>query len=159
MFKPKNVSEIENVIAEIKANYYQIHISFDLEELNDLSSDSKKKLIVALKVNQSNKNTIIKQINKFHDIFFAFLIDNSEGQGKELNYDLLHNILSKIFDAKIILAGGIKLENLKTIGLMLNPYGIDVSSSLELERGIKDPYKIKEFLKEVKSLKELECER
>jgi len=159
VFKPKNVAEIEYMMDEIKVNYYQIHISFDLEDLKDLSSDLRRKLIISLKANQSNKSDIIKQINKFHDIFFAFLIDNSEGQGKKFNFDLVKEILSKIYDAKIILAGGIQSENLKSIGLWLNPYGIDACSSLESEKGVKDPNKIKKFLDEVNNLKELECER
>lgn len=159
VFKPKNVTEIEDIMDEIKVNYYQIHIGFDLEDLKDLSSELRGKLIISLKVNQSNKNTIIKQINKFHDLFFAFLIDNSEGQGKKFNFDLLKEILSKINDVKIILAGGIQLENLKSIALWLNPYGIDACSSLESEKGVKDPNKIKKFLNEVNKLKELECER
>jgi len=127
--------------------------------LKDLSSDQKRKLIIALKVAQSNKNTIIKQINKFHDLFFAFLLDNSEGQGKKLNFELLQEIKSKINDAKIIIAGGIEPENLKGIALWLNPYGVDASSSLESEKGVKDPIKIKKFLNEINNLKDLECER
>ena len=159
VFKPKDIIEIENIIDEIKVNYYQIHVGFDLEELKDLSSDQKRKLIIALKVAQSNKNTIIKQINKFHDLFFAFLLDNSEGQGKKLNFELLQEIKSKINDAKIIIAGGIEPENLKGIALWLNPYGVDASSSLESEKGVKDPIKIKKFLNEINNLKDLECER
>ncbi len=159
VFKPKNISEIENIVEEIQVNYYQIHINFGLEDLKDLSSDLRRKLIISLKVDQSNKNDIIKLVNKFHDLFFAFLLDNSEGQGKKFNFDLVKDILSKIIDTKIILAGGIQSENLKSIALWLNPFGIDACSSLESAKGVKDPNKIKKFLNEINKLKELEYER
>lgn len=47
---------------------------------------------------------------------------------------------------KIILSGGIKIEKLEQIFSELKPAAIDVSSSLEISAGKKDPQKLKEFL-------------
>ena len=50
----------------------------------------------------------------------------------------------------IILAGGLTSSNVKTAVEKIRPYGVDVSSGVEYEKGIKDPQKIYEFIKEVK---------
>ena len=50
----------------------------------------------------------------------------------------------------IILAGGLTSENVKQVK-SLGFYGVDVSSGVEKEKGIKDHEKIKAFLKRAKS--------
>ena len=65
----------------------------------------------------------------------------------------MQEILKNRGKARIILAGGIGTENITHIVKKLDPYGIDVSSSLEIEKGVKDPDKIMEFLDKVNYLK------
>jgi len=49
----------------------------------------------------------------------------------------------------IILAGGLKPENIADALLQLNVYGVDLSSGVESEPGVKDPVKIKKLMNEV----------
>ncbi len=150
--KFSSISELESIMSSFKVDLYQIHVSFDLRELDKINSDLKKKIILALKVNQSNKEEIIKQINQYNDQVFAFLLDNSEGHGTKLNFNIMREILNQINNARVILAGGIDIDNIEKIINDLNPYGVDVSSSLEIEKGIKDPEKIKRFLIKIKDI-------
>ncbi|TFG00024.1 MAG: hypothetical protein EU540_05810, partial [Promethearchaeota archaeon] len=116
-------------------------------------ADLKKKIILALQVNPSNKDDVINKINKYYDQFFGFLIDNSEGHGTEFNFNIVADIIDNTKGASIIVAGGININNIEIIIKNLNPYGIDVSSSLESEKGVKDPLKIEIFLKKVNEIK------
>ena len=50
-----------------------------------------------------------------------------------------------------LIAGGIKKENIRTAAEIFQPYGLDVSSSLEIERK-KNPQLIGEFLREAGKL-------
>ncbi len=154
VFKPKSIHEIKKKINHLKTDLYQIHGNFDNKELEKISENFKRRIIVAIKLNRSNTNSVFNLINQFQDRFFAFLIDNSEGHGKVLDFDLVQEILENRGKARIILAGGINIENVTDIVKKLNPYGIDVSSSLEIEKGVKDPYKIIQFLDKVKYLKQ-----
>jgi len=154
VFKPESIHEINKITNHIKADLYQIHGNFDNKELEKISENFKKRIIIATKLNRSNINSIFGLINQFQDRFFAFLIDNSEGHGKDLDFDIVQEILKNRGKARIILAGGISTENVTDIGKKLDPYGIDVSSSLEIEKGVKDPYKIIQFLDKVKYLKQ-----
>ena len=154
VFKPKNIIKIRKVVNKINTNLYQIHGNFDNKELEKISENFKKRIIVATKLNRRNINSVFNLINQFQDRFFAFLIDNSEGHGKDLDFDIVQEILKNRGKARIILAGGINIENVTDIVKKLNPYGIDVSSSLEIEKGVKDPYKITQFLDKVNYLKQ-----
>ena len=150
VFKPINVPELVEVMNNIPATLFQIHISFDFKELEKLSKYRKNKIILGLNVNEANKQLVIDQINDLKNQFFAFLIDNSEGHGNELDFELVKDVLDKTPGAKVVVAGGINTKNFKYIIDVLGPYGIDASSSLESEKGIKDPSKIKEFLEIIK---------
>jgi phosphoribosylanthranilate isomerase len=150
VFKPLNVPELVEVMNDIPATLFQIHIGFDIKELDKLSNYRKNKIILALSVNETNQQLVIDQINDLKNQFFAFLIDNSEGHGNELDLELVKDVLDKTPGARVIVAGGIKVENVKNIIDVLEPYGIDASSSLESDKGVKDPSKMKEFLKIIK---------
>jgi phosphoribosylanthranilate isomerase len=153
VFKPQTVSELEKIMNDIDVDLYQIHINFENHELDDIPTELKDKIILALKINKSNKKNVIKKINKYHDKFYAFLIDNSEGHGSEFNFDIVADVIDNTNRARIIIAGGININNIEKIIRDLNPFGIDVSSALESKKGVKDPSKIEIFLKKVKEIK------
>ncbi len=152
VLKPASILELKEIMNDIPASYFQVHIDFDVQELNSLSYEYKNKIILVLKVNHTNKQLVIEQINDFKSQFFAFLIDNSEGHGNELDLELVNDVLKKNTGARVIVAGGINVENVEKILDDLKPYGIDVSSSLESEKGVKNPSKIKEFLNKIKKV-------
>ncbi|MFX1371205.1 MAG: phosphoribosylanthranilate isomerase, partial [Promethearchaeota archaeon] len=118
-----------------------------------ISKELKEKIILALKLNHSNLQEIIIKINELHDSFFAILIDNSEGHGNKLEISIIKELMENISETKIILAGGISIDNIEDIIKKLKPYGIDVSSSLESKKGVKNPIKIKKFLDKIKEIK------
>ena len=52
---------------------------------------------------------------------------------------------------ELILAGGLSVQNVAEAIQAVRPYGVDVSSSVESERGLKDPAKIHEFVRAVRA--------
>lgn len=53
--------------------------------------------------------------------------------------------------SRIVLAGGLNPENISDAVRRVRPYAVDVSGGVEADKGIKDPHKIKAFIKEVRS--------
>jgi len=51
---------------------------------------------------------------------------------------------------RIILSGGITVDNVAEALRMVAPFGIDVSTGVEISPGIKDPGKVKELLRRVR---------
>ena len=153
--KPNNVNHIKEIMNEIKASYYQIHINFDIQEFNKLTDRMKKRIILALKLNNKNISDITTIINNYSDQFFGFLIDNSEGHGKKYNIELISKLKKKIKNDNLIIAGGINVSNVENIVKQINPFGIDVSSSLESSKGVKEASKIIDFLKKLYEIKKI----
>lgn len=98
--------------------------------------------------------TIKDDIEKISDYNVSgFLLDTHDhgkagGTGKTFNWDLALD--AKKYGCPIILAGGLTPENIGEAVEKVKPYGVDVSSGIELAPGKKDYEKMKRFVEEVK---------
>jgi phosphoribosylanthranilate isomerase len=82
----------------------------------------------------------------------AFLLDGMRlgqygGTGQTTDWDFARRAASA---HRIILSGGLKVENVGEAVRMVRPYGVDVASGLETKPGKKDHAKLKEFIEEVR---------
>jgi len=83
----------------------------------------------------------------------AFLIDawvegKAGGTGQRADWPLA--AAAKNYGRPIILAGGLRPENVTAALAQIHPYGVDVSSGVEIRPGKKDPEKIEAFVQQVK---------
>ena len=69
------------------------------------------------------------------------------GTGMVSNWDLARKAGAK---KKLILSGGLKPENIEIALEAVKPAAVDVASGVEASPGIKDHYKMEEFIKRVK---------
>lgn len=75
----------------------------------------------------------------------SFVKGTQGGTGQKFDWSRVPSDLDK----PIILAGGLTVENVAQAISMVSPYAVDVSGGVEIEKGIKDAAKIKEFIQEV----------
>ena len=90
-------------------------------------------------------------LEKYHECTYLFDTKIGEeygGTGKTFNW----GIIPKSLRSRIILAGGVNIDNVEEIKEIINPQAVDVSSSVEQYPGKKDHKKMIEFLKKVKGL-------
>jgi phosphoribosylanthranilate isomerase len=83
---------------------------------------------------------------------FAFLFDAAHtgqygGTGHTTDWDAARCAAK---DHRIILAGGLKVENVAAAVRIVRPYGIDVASGVESKPGKKDHGRLREFIQEVR---------
>jgi phosphoribosylanthranilate isomerase len=83
----------------------------------------------------------------------AFLLDVKDdvlfgGTGRSFDWSLAQGIDRK---RPVILAGGLRPDNVKAAIRAVRPYGVDVCSGVEREPGKKDPVKLGEFMNEVRN--------
>jgi phosphoribosylanthranilate isomerase len=78
----------------------------------------------------------------------AVLVDGSRGGGIPFDRDYAQRIRS-ISPLPVILAGGLKPDMVRVVVRDIRPYAVDVCSGVEIAPGIKDPEKIRLFIREV----------
>ena len=135
----------EKILEKIKNlnfDYYQIYDSSP-DQIKFIKDKYKKKIIVAITVN--NKNDVDEYKN-FEDVADIYLFDS---KGYEQSFSFDHELLKNLkFKKEVMIAGNIqindKLENFKKIADI-----IDISGGLETS-GLKDISKIEIFLKKLK---------
>jgi len=89
---------------------------------------------------------------KEYDLAFAFLFDAAHtgqygGSGCATDWDVARRASAK---HRIILAGGLKVENVAAAVRIVRPYGIDVASGVESRPGKKDRGLMREFIQAVR---------
>jgi phosphoribosylanthranilate isomerase len=82
----------------------------------------------------------------------AFLFDAAStgqygGTGRTTDWDLARRAAQT---HRIILAGGLKVENVAAAVRIVRPYGVDVASGVESKPGKKDHARLREFIQEVR---------
>jgi phosphoribosylanthranilate isomerase len=93
----------------------------------------------------------LKTLDEYTDTF-AFLFDAAHtgqygGTGHTTDWDVARRAAK---DHRIILAGGLKVENVAAAVRIVRPYGIDVASGVESKPGKKDHGRLREFIQEVR---------
>jgi phosphoribosylanthranilate isomerase len=87
----------------------------------------------------------------------AFLLDAKDdvlfgGTGRSFDWSLAKGIQ---LIRPIILAGGLRPDNVREAIRIVAPYGVDVCSGVESSPGMKDPNKLTQFMNEVRNVDQL----
>lgn len=139
VFVDERPSEIERIVSYAGLNVIQLHGSEPPEEC-----DFSRKAIKAIRVRDLGD---LESLNRYKWIS-AFLLDAYSpnilgGTGETFNWDIA--IEAKKF-GRIILAGGLTPENVESAIRYVQPYGVDVATGVEREKGIKDHKKLRLFI-------------
>ncbi|MEM1183604.1 MAG: phosphoribosylanthranilate isomerase [Planctomycetota bacterium] len=98
-------------------------------------------------------DTIVRDIERWSAVaeVSALLIDNPKaGSGEPIDWPTLRAALDQVEGLPpVFLAGGLTPETVGEAVRVVQPWGVDVSSGVELERGVKDPGKIQAFCEAV----------
>ncbi|MBI5075080.1 MAG: phosphoribosylanthranilate isomerase [Nitrospirae bacterium] len=94
----------------------------------------------------------LEPLKTFKSLVSSFLLDAYAadalgGTGQKFNWDIA--VEAKQF-GRIILAGGLTPDNIRDAIAHVRPYGVDVSSGVEREKGKKDHQKMKLFIERAK---------
>ncbi len=148
VFVNKNINELEEIIKNIKLRFVQLHGSEDEAYIKNIKKTGAK---IIKSISISNENDL-KKINKYKDVDY-FLFDYKPlkgelpgGNAKSFNWNILKNLKT---DKPWFISGGINTNNIEKIIEDLNPFGVDLSSGVEKELGIKDNRIINNFIEKL----------
>ena len=141
------VSPNEDILEKIKDlpfDYYQIY-DCTSSEIRSIKEKYKKKIIIAITVN--DQNDVIKYMEYIE--FVDIVLFDSKGYEKSLSFD--HQLITNLkINKELMLAGNIQVEdsldNYKEIADI-----VDISGGLETS-GLKDISKINIFLDKIKQI-------
>ena len=141
--------EIKKVV---NPDYLQLHG----EENPIRCLEIKKKFNIPLikGINIKNKVDLIHSTKHFEDVCDMLLLDAPSetlpgGNGKKFDWNILKDFN---FKKKWMLAGGLNINNIKMAIDVTKAPAIDISSGLEIKKGIKDPKLIEDFIIKCKNL-------
>jgi phosphoribosylanthranilate isomerase len=124
-------------------------LQFHGSEPSEFCADFKNyKVIKAFRIKDRIEVQNILKYNTFAYLFDTFLKSKVGGTGKKFNWELVRNIGS--IKRPVFLSGGLTSRNVKRAIKIAKPAWVDVSSSVEIKPGKKDPAKIKRFIEAVK---------
>ena len=136
----------------INPDYIQLHGNENSRRCLDIKHKINTPLIKG--INVRNKIDLIRKNKEFEDICDILLFDAPSealpgGNGKKFDWDILKDFKSK---KKWMLAGGLNIDNIENAIDITKAPAIDISSGLEIRKGLKDPKLIKDFVIKCKSL-------
>ncbi|UYP47038.1 Tryptophan synthase beta chain [Candidatus Lokiarchaeum ossiferum] len=147
VLKDKNLKEIKKIDSIVKPDFLQIHISKNALQLKDFPLYLLRKMIHPMNIKNSALSEVFNEIRSLPSEIFAILLDSSNGRGKILDLERTQQILKQIPNRRFIVAGGIGTNNIGTILTTLDPFGIDISSALEMD-GKKNKQRVANFMEE-----------
>ena len=150
VFVDKNIDELEEIIKLIDLKFIQLHGSEDILYIKNLKKTGVK---IIKSISISNKNDLDKmRIYKDVDYFlFDYKPLKNElpgGNAKSFDWEILKNLKT---NTPWFLSGGINSKNIEQILKDVNPFGVDLSSGVEKELGIKDNHIINNFIGKFKN--------
>ena len=146
LFVNSKSSYIDQVLNSVNIDTIQFHG----DESPSDCSQFQMPFIKAIRMREGTN--LLKKAEEFSSaaglLLDSFEEDSYGGTGKSFDWNLIRDNI----DLPIILAGGLNKDNVISAIEKTQPYAIDISSGVELEKGIKDIEMVKDIIKLVKNL-------
>ncbi|MDD5434370.1 MAG: phosphoribosylanthranilate isomerase [Nitrospira sp.] len=145
VFVDENHDMIRRILRESGIQILQFHG----EESPFLCTRFREKVIkaIVIKDSESINSMMMYSVDSFlldtHDK------DKKGGTGKTFNWEFANMAKEH---GRVILSGGLQPANVREAIEMVHPYGVDVSSGVEITPGKKDHDKVAEFIREVRKI-------
>jgi phosphoribosylanthranilate isomerase len=130
----------------VKLDAAQLHGDESVETVEEIA-----RVFPVIKAFRVEPEFPLATLDEFPGVF-AFLFDAAQtgqygGSGRTTDWDVARRAA---VERRIILAGGLKVENVAAAIRIVRPYGIDVASGVESKPGKKDHVRLREFIQEVR---------
>ena len=147
VFVDHEINNLKETISNLDLKFIQLHGNEDQLYIDDIKKKFDIKIIKKISIKSGKDLTKINKFNNIDYLLFDYKPDNNElpgGNSKSFDWNLLKG--QKI-ELPWFISGGINEINIKKIQNLLKPNGIDLSSGVEVSRGIKSNTKINNLFK------------
>ena len=147
VFVDHKIKDLKKIISSLALKYIQLHGREGQLYIDEIKKQFDVKIIKKISINKSEDLNIINKFKNIDYLLFDYKPDNNElpgGNAKSFDWNLLKD---QKFKLPWFISGGINETNIKNIQNLLNPNGIDLSSGVEVSKGIKSNSKINNLFK------------
>jgi phosphoribosylanthranilate isomerase len=127
--------KVDEICRVLKPDYFQT----DVEDLRELRIPAHIKVLPVLRFGRKTPSPLPRRV-----VFEG----PTSGIGELADWGRAAELARQ---TELILAGGLNAQNVTEAVQVVRPYGVDVSSGVELDHGVKDPAKIYEFVRAVRA--------
>ena len=147
VFVDHEINDLKKIISSLNLKYIQLHGNEEQLYIDEIKNKFDVKIIKKISINNSKDLSEIEKYNNIEYLLFDYKPSNNElpgGNSKSFDWNLLKGQKIKL---PWFISGGINETNIKKIQNLLNPNGIDLSSGVEVSKGIKSNSKINNLFK------------
>jgi phosphoribosylanthranilate isomerase len=142
----RTATEVVTLATSIGVDGVQSH-GRHASEVVPLALEEGLRVLRPVRVTKAGPETALEDIStQALPLFDAGLVGQHGGTGSTFDWTLLPDT-----DRDFVLAGGLGSDNVGEAIAAVQPYGVDASSRLESAPGVKDPDRIRAFIKRVRS--------
>jgi phosphoribosylanthranilate isomerase len=145
VFVEQSRAEIKSIANNIGLTAVQLHN----ENIILNPDDFPIRIIKALRIKPGFDFSPLLKADKFHYLLDSYSENMPGGTGETFDW----NLIPEEIKYKIILAGGISVNNIRYVFENIKPEAVDLSSSVESEPGRKNKNKLEEFFNIVNRLR------
>ena len=143
---------IKDIKQKIKPDYFQFHGNETPLRCKEIKVKFEIPIIKGIGI--KNKLDLIKANQDYENLCDILLLDSPStilpgGNGEMFNWNFIKNCEPQ---KKWMLAGGLNINNIEQAVKISNPPAIDISSGVEISKGIKDPEMIKNFITKCRNI-------
>ena len=146
VFVNETIDNIEKIDEMCNLDLIQLSGDEDLQYANKLKKSTNKKIIKTFRIRNGMNASLINSFNSYYIMLDSFKDGLYGGTGEIFDLDVVNGIDNR----KLFLAGGLNDKNVKLAIKKLNPFAVDVCSSIESSPGNKDFNKMKQFIEAAK---------
>lgn len=151
VFIDATLQEIEAVLRRVELDVLQLHGDEKPDFVRQVRQAFGRRIVKAIRVRDASSLGRLDEYEVDAFLFDTYVPGQAGGTGQRFDWRLAAPWTAT---HRIILAGGLTPANVSKAIRLVRPYGVDVSSGVEKEPGVKDPGKVTEFLAQVRSLEE-----
>ncbi|MFT5590080.1 MAG: phosphoribosylanthranilate isomerase [Bradyrhizobium sp.] len=154
LFVNATLAEVEQVLRVTSLSLLQFHGDETPEQCAEIATAVNRPYVRAIRV---GAKTIAEDLlkceqsyratgNLYSGLLFDTLADSYGGTGKVFDWSLIPEELAP----RVVLSGGLSAHNATEAVVRLRPFAVDVSSGVEIAKGIKDATAIARFIAAVR---------
>jgi phosphoribosylanthranilate isomerase len=154
LFVNASTQEVADIVSKTSISLLQFHGDETPEQCCAIAERVNRPFTRALRVQPGMTGTdLLKYENDyraasrlFSGLLLDAFVDGYGGGGKVFDWSLIPKELAP----RAVLSGGLSVQNVADAVVRVRPYAVDVSSGVELSKGIKDLAKIRAFINAVR---------